>query len=476
MKRRRGPVPERDQVDAVPRVRILVPLSVQHVLIAYSGLLTVPLLVGTGVGLPPDQVAALITANLFVSGLATILQSVGVLNIGVRLPVVMGSTFTGIGPAIIVAESGGGLPAVFGATMAVGAATFLIAPYFSRLIRFFPQVVTGTIIAIIGLSLVPSAAKMIAGDGGEGVPAPSSVLMALGTVAFIVLIERFAPASVGRLAVLLALIAGTAAAVPMGLVDVSGVRDADPVGVVSPFAFGWPVLVVGALVPMLIVQLVNMVETTGDPLAIGRVVGRGIGPPEVARALRADGLATFISGMFNSFTIVTHGANIGMVSMTRVYSRWVVALGGLLMMVLGLVPMLGVLVAALPGPVLGAVGLVMFAMVGSVGLRILFEDDMTKHRNMLLVAVSFGMAFLPIGAPGLYDAFPDSVQTVLGSGIAVGAITAFVLNLLLNGVPAREAGRGAPGAEGPGQAGESGKAGEREPEGTAKNDGEEGHR
>src|SRR5690606_31281084 len=227
MKRRRGPVPERDQVDAVPRVCILVPLSVQHVLIAYSGLLTVPLLVGTGVGLPPDQVAALITANLFVSGLATILQSVGVLNIGVRLPVVMGSTFTGIGPAIIVAESGGGLPAVFGATMAVGAATFLIAPYFSRLIRFFPQVLTGTIIAIIGLSLVPSAAKMIAGDGGEGVPAPSSVLLALGTVAFIVLIERFAPASVGRLAVLLALIAGTAAAVPMGLVDVSGVRDAD---------------------------------------------------------------------------------------------------------------------------------------------------------------------------------------------------------------------------------------------------------
>ncbi|MDA2808424.1 nucleobase:cation symporter-2 family protein [Nocardiopsis suaedae] len=432
MRRRRGPAPERDAVDAVPRLRALVPLGVQHVLVAYSGLLTVPLLIGTGIGLSPDRIAALISANLFVSGLATVLQSAGVLNVGVRLPVVMGSTFTGIGPAILVGQWAGPA-AVFGATMAAGALTFLAAPCFGRLLRFFPPVVTGTVIGIIGLSLVPSAGKMIAGDA-ETVPlAPA--LLALATVVCVVLVERFAPPSVGRLAVLVALAAGTAAAFPLGLVDLSGVGAADTFGPVVPFAFGPPEFALAAVVPFVIVQLVNMVETTGDTLAVGSVVGRRVGPDGIARALRADGLATLFSGVFNSFTMVTHSANVGMVNLTKVYSRWVVAFSGLLMAVLGLMPVLGALVAALPGPVLGGVGMVMFAMVGSVGIRILRDADLSDQRTLLIIAVSFGVALLPLGAPGLYGAFPDALRTVMESGIAAGAITAFLLNLLLFGVP-----------------------------------------
>ncbi|MFC9975454.1 nucleobase:cation symporter-2 family protein [Spirillospora sp. NPDC127200] len=423
-----------DAVDAVPRLRTLAPLSVQHVLIAYSGMVTVPLLIGSGLGLSGDKIAALITANLFVSGVATLLQTIGFWKVGVRLPIVMGSTFTGIGPAIIVGKDGG-LPAVFGATIVAGVLTFLAAPYFSRLLRFFPPLVTGTIIAIIGFSLVPSTANLVAHHDPEAMQngaALANIALAGGTIVFILGLERFAPPVVARVGVLLALVIGTLAAIPMGLVDFGGVGDADVVGLVTPFDFGAPVFVLSAILPMIIVQLVNMVESAGDTLAMGQIAGREVGPPEVARALRADGAATAFAGTFNSFTIVTFGENVGLVSMTRVLSRWVVAGSGVILVVLGLVPKLGAVVAALPGPVLGGVGVVMFGVVGAVGLRILAQADLADTRNMLVVAVSFGMGFMPVGAPHVYDQFPAFAQTVLSSGIAAGGITAFLLNLLLN--------------------------------------------
>ncbi|GAA2595194.1 nucleobase:cation symporter-2 family protein [Actinomadura fulvescens] len=428
-----GGEPGRDAVDTVPRLRTLVPLSVQHVLIAYSGMVTVPLLIGSGLGLPGDTIAALITANLFVSGVATLLQTVGVWRIGVRLPIVMGSTFTGIGPAIIVGKDGG-LPAVFGATLVAGVLTFVAAAHFSRLLRYFPPLVTGSVIAIIGFSLVPSTAALIAGPdpGAADYGLLRDLGLAGGTIVFILLLERFAPPMLSRVGVLLALVAGTLVAIPMGIADFGSVRDADLVGFVAPFEFGAPTFLLSAILPMVIVQLVNMVESAGDTLAMGQITGREVGRPEVARALRADGAATAFAGVFNSFTMVTFGENVGLVSMTKVVSRWVVAGSGVILVVLGLVPKLGAVVASLPGPVLGGVGVVMFGVVGAVGLRILAQADLTDSRNMLVVAVSFGLGFMPVGAPHLYDRFPDVAQTVLGSGIAAGGIAAFLLNLLLN--------------------------------------------
>ncbi|RJL35421.1 nucleobase:cation symporter-2 family protein [Bailinhaonella thermotolerans] len=425
--------PGADAVDSVPRLRTLVPLSLQHVLIAYSGMVTVPLLIGSGIGLPPAQIAVLITANLFVSGVATLLQTLGVWKVGVRLPILMGSTFTGIGPGIIVGREGG-LPAVFGATVVAGLLTFLAAPYFSRLLRFFPPVVTGSVIAIIGFSLVPSTASLIAGPdpAAPGYAQAGHIGLAAATILLVLLLERFAPAGVARLAVLIALVAGTLAALPLGIADFSQVGRAPLFGFVLPFEFGWPTFALSAVLPMVIVQLVNMVESAGDTLAMGQIAGRPVGPPEVAKALRADGAATAFAGVFNSFTIVTFGENVGLVSMTKVLSRYVVAAAGLLLVLLGLLPKLGAVIAGLPGPVLGGVGVVMFGMVGAVGLRILAQADLTDARNLLVIAISFGLGFLPVGAPHLYENFPAFAQTVLGSGIAAGGIAAFLLNLLLN--------------------------------------------
>ncbi|MEV6558568.1 nucleobase:cation symporter-2 family protein [Nocardia sp. NPDC051756] len=425
----------RDPVDTVPPLRHLIPLAVQHVIVAYSGMVTLPLVIGLGIGLSPAQITTLVTANVFVSGLATLLQTLGLFNVGVKLPIVMGSTFTGIAPAIIVGTSAG-LPAVFGATIVVGLLTWVIAPWFAKLTRFFPPIVTGTTIAIIGFSLVPKTATLIAGSATAADHGGAKrLLLALGTIVLVVLLERVARPTVGRFAILIALIVGTAVAWPLGLTDFSATAEVPIFGVVQPFSFGTPTFVLAAILPMLVVQVVNMVESTGDTLATGVVVGRAVGPPDIARALRADGVGTAIAGVFSSFTFVTFGGNVGLVSITRVMSRYVVATAGAILVIIGLMPKLGAVVASLPGPVLGGIGMVMFGTVGAIGIKFMMAADFTQPRNHLIVAIPFGFGLMPVGNPDFYAQLPGPLQTVLTSGIAAGGIAAFLLNLLLNGIP-----------------------------------------
>lgn len=424
-----GPHP----VDVRPPLRRLVPLSVQHLLVAYAGMATMPLLVGTALELPEDRIRLLISANLLVSGLATLLQSLGVLRVGARLPIVMGSTFTAITPAVLIGKEHG-LAAVFGATIVSGLVTLAVAPWFGRWLHLFPPLVTGTVIAVIGFSLVPSAAGLVT-RGHGGAPGGRGLALAAATVVLVVLVERLAPPALARFSVLVALAAGTALAVPLGLFDGSGVAAAHTVTAPDPTAFGAPTFVVPAIVAMLVVQLVNMVESVGDTLAVGQIVGRGDDAPTVVRALRADGVATTVSGALASFPVVTFGQSVGLVSVTRVRSRHVVALSGALMVVLAFVPVLGAAVAAVPGPVLGGVSLVMFGMVGAVGLRILARADLSDSRDLLTAALAFGLGMIPVGAPDFYAPLPSFARTVLDSGIAVTGIVAFALNLLFHHTP-----------------------------------------
>ncbi|MEU2438320.1 nucleobase:cation symporter-2 family protein [Streptomyces rubradiris] len=421
-----GPHP----VDVRPPWRRLVPLSLQHLLVAYAGMATMPLLVGTALHLPEDRTRLLISANLLVSGVATVLQSLGLKWFGARLPIVMGSTFTAITPAILIGQQHG-LAAVFGATVVSGLVTLAVAPWFGRCLHLFPPLVTGTVIAVIGFSLVPSAAGLVAGEeaGGSG---GRGLALAAGTVLLVVVVERVAPPALARFSVLLAMAVGTVAALPLGLFDGSGVADARVVTAPDPTAFGAPAFVVPAIAAMLVVQLVNMVESVGDTLAVGQIVGRGNDAPTVVRALRADGAATVLSGALASFPIVTFGQSVGLVSVTRVRSRHVVALSGGLMVVLAFVPVLGAAVAAVPGPVLGGVSLVMFGTVGAVGLRILARADLTEPRNLLTVALAFALGMIPLGAPDFYAPLPSYLRTVLDSGIAVTGIVAFLLHLLFS--------------------------------------------
>jgi uric acid transporter len=452
--------PPRHPVDEVLPAQQLAVYGLQHVFAFYAGAVVVPILLAGAIGLTQDQLIHLINADLFTCGIASILQSVGIWKIGVRLPLLQGVTFTAVSPMIIIGlDNGGGaesLTFIYGAVIVAGIFQLLIAPYFSRLVRFFPPVVTGSVITIIGITLIPVAAY----DAGGGqfalynpdlVPANmefgsiTNLSLAFFTILVILLITRFARGFLATVAVLAGLVIGTlvAAFVPNGsggkVAEFNSVQDSNWVGFTGPFHFGTPQFSLVPILLMIVVMLITAVETTGDVYATGQIVEKPIGKADIAAALRADGLATFLGGVMNSFPYTCFAENVGLVRLTRVKSRWVVATAGGIMILLGLVPKAGALVSSIPSCVLGGAALVMFGTVAAVGIQTLSRVDFHNHRNIMIVAVSLGVAMIPVALPQTADgqsvfltAFPDNVQAFLNSGITVGSVTAILLNLLLN--------------------------------------------
>ncbi|MFD6416060.1 nucleobase:cation symporter-2 family protein [Streptomyces sp. NPDC060194] len=438
-----SPVPDapaRHPVDEVPPAGRLAAFGLQHVLAMYAGAVAVPLIVGGAMKLSPADLAYLVTADLLVCGIATLIQCVGFWRFGARLPIMQGCTFAAVSPMVLIGTEGGGLPAIYGAVIVTGLAIALLAPVFGRLLRFFPPLVTGTVILIIGVSLLPVAGNWAAGGAGsEDFGAPRNLGLALFVLALVLVVQRFAPPFLSRIAVLVGIVAGTLVALPFGFTDFDGVRTADWVGISTPFHFGAPTFEVAAVVSMLVVGLVIMTETTGDLIAVGELTDRPATPRRVADGLRADGLSTVIGGVFNTFPYTAFAQNVGLVGMTRVRSRWVVAAAGGFLVVLGLLPKLGAVVAAIPAPVLGGAGVVMFGTVAASGLRTLASVDFKGNNNLTVVAVSVAFGVLPVGVPTLYDAFPAWFQTIFHSGISAGCLAAIVLNLLFNHLPGRVA-------------------------------------
>ena len=426
-----------DEVLPVPKLAIY---GFQHVLAFYAGAVIVPILLANSIGLSTQELVHLINADLFTCGIASIIQSVGFWKVGVRLPLLQGVTFTAVSPMIAIGAAAGGgtdgLLVIYGAVIVAGLVTFLIAPYFSRLIRFFPPVVTGSVITIIGIALLPVAAADATGGAGPTSDPTSgkNLAYALGTLALIVLIQRIFKGFMATIAVLAGLVIGTLVAWALGDAHFDAVAGSAWVGVTTPFHFGWPRFSIAAIISMIVVMLITAVETTGDVFATGEIVEKRVGRDDIARALRADGLATTIGGVFNSFPYTCFAENVGLVRLTQVKSRYVVAAAGAIMIVIGLIPKAGAIVAGIPHPVLGGAALAMFATVAVVGFQTLSRVDFHDHRNVVIVATSIGLAMLVTAQPDVAKAVPDWAQIIFGSGITLGSITAIVLNALFHHV------------------------------------------
>ncbi|WP_238598496.1 nucleobase:cation symporter-2 family protein [Saccharothrix sp. ALI-22-I] len=414
-------------------------LGLQHVLVMYTGCVAVPLVFGSVAKLDTSTIGLLINADLLVAGLVTLLQALGIGKVlGVRLPVVAGATFTAVTPMILIAGEYG-MQAVYGSMIAAGVFGLLVAVPFARAVRFFPPLVSGSVITVIGLSLIGVAAGLIAGldPTAEDYAAPSNLALAGGIVLLIVIISRFTSGFLSQLGVLLGLAAGTLVAIPMGLTDFSSVGQADWVGLAAPFHFGAPQFPLAAVISMCVVMLVTFTESTADMLAVGDMTGRPLTKADLARGLAGDGVSGIFGGIMNGFVDTVFAQNVGLVGMTKVRSRYVAAVAGGILVLLGLVPKLGEVVAALPGPVVGAAGLVMFATVTAVGINTLRKVEFEGTNNLLIVAVSIGVGMLPVAAPTIYHAFPTWVQIIGGSAITSATLTAFLLNLLFNHTPGR---------------------------------------
>ncbi|HEY5834574.1 MAG TPA: nucleobase:cation symporter-2 family protein [Streptomyces sp.] len=425
-----GPSPV-DQ--ALPPARLGV-LGLQHVLVMYTGCVTVPLVFGAAAKLDTHTIGLLINADLLVAGLITMLQALGVGKLlGVRLPVVAGATFTAVTPMILIAGQYG-MQAVYGSMVAAGVFGLLVAVPFARAVRFFPPLVSGSVITVIGLSLIGVAAGLIAGydPAAKDYAKPSHLALAGGIVLLIVVVGRFTRGFLSQIGVLLGLVVGTLIAIPMDLTDFSSVGDGDWFGVTAPFHFGAPEFPVAAVVSMCVVMLVTFTESTADMLAVGEMTGRRLAPADLARGLAADGVSGVVGGVMNGFVDTVFAQNVGLVEMTKVRSRYVAAVAGGFLVLLGLIPKLGAVVASLPGPVIGAAGLVMFATVTAVGIKTLRKVEYEGTDNLLIVAVAIGIGMLPVVAPNIYHAFPTWVRVVGGSAITSATLAAFLLNLLFN--------------------------------------------
>lgn len=436
----------RHPVDQVPPAGKLAVLGIQHVLAFYAGAVVVPLVIASALGLDEQTLVHLINADLFTCGIATIIQSAGLgPKIGVKLPLIQGVTFTAVSPLIAIgigatpagADPKTGLATMYGSIIAAGLATFLIAPYFAKLLRFFPPVVTGTLLTVMGITLIAVSAGDIvslasyAPEGADlGALTLKGLAYAMGTLAIIVAIQKIFKGFMSTISVLLGLVVMTIIAFILKDASFSNVAQSSWVGITSPFFFGLPKFSVAAIISMLIVMAVTAVETTGDVFATGEVVGKRITPEHVARALRADGLSTLLGGVLNSFPYTCFAQNVGLVRLTRVKSRWVVTAAGVFMIILGLLPKAAAIVAAIPQPVIGGASLAMFANVAVVGIQTLSKVDLRDNRNAVIVSTSIGLALLVTLKPGIVTVMPSWLQIIFGSGVTIGSLTAIILNLL----------------------------------------------
>jgi NCS2 family nucleobase:cation symporter-2 len=437
-----------DEVLPIPR---LLALGLQHVLVMYAGAVAVPLIIGRALKLPPEDVAFLISADLFACGLATLVQCIGFPGVGIRLPVMMGVTFASVGPMLSMAAAPEiGLLGIYGSVITAGLFGIIIAPFISRLLSLFPPVVTGTIIMVIGISLMrvginwaggglPTLTKVV--DGVQGAfPHPAyGQLQGLGISLFVLLVIlgliRWGSGFIANVSVLLGIIAGAVLASVLGVMHFDKVAAAPCGDVVIPLRFGVPQFHLVPIITMCIVMIVVMIESLGMFLALGEITGRKIDRDALSRGLRADGVGTLLGGLFNTFPYTSFSQNVGLVSVTGVRSRWVTVTGGGIMLVLGLIPKLAALVEAVPLVVLGGAGLVMFGMVAATGARILATVDFKTNRfNLFVVAISVGFGLIPLAAPGFFHNLPRDLQPLLESGILLCAVVAVLLNAFFNGL------------------------------------------
>lgn len=427
-------------VDQVPPFGKLSVLSLQHVLSFYAGAVIVPILIASSLGLSQETTIHLINADLFTCGLATLIQSVGVTWwVGARLPIIQGVTTTAVTPIIAIGLAategkGGdaGLPLIYGAIIIAGLFTFLVAPYFVKLLRFFPPVVTGTVLLIMGTSLLAVSANDFVGYA-EGTPPLRTLAYGFGTLLVIVLAQRFLKGFLGTIAVLIGLLLGTGVAWALGDLDpdkVTAIGSSASLGVTTPFYFGLPAFSATACLSMIIVMCITMVETTGDTFAVGEIVGKRITGNTVAAAIRADGVSTLLGGILNSFPYTFFAQNVGLVRITRVKSRWVASGAAVIMIILGVIPKAGAVVATIPSPVLGGASLALFANVAWVGLQTIAKSDLRDNRNAVIVTTSLALAMLVTFKPEIAQAFPHWAQVFFSSGMVMGATVAILLNLL----------------------------------------------
>ncbi|MGH1035526.1 xanthine permease PbuX [Bacillus cereus] len=413
-------------------------LGMQHMLAMYAGAIIVPLIVGGGLGLNQKELTYLVSIDLLMCGVATILQALSNRFFGIGLPVVLGCTFTAVGPMIAIGKQYG-VSSIYGAIIAAGLFVVIFAKLFGKLVKLFPPVVTGSVVTVIGVTLVPAAINDMAGGvGSKDFGSLENLALAFGVLLFIITMYRFFDGFIRSISILLGLLFGTIVAAFMGKVSLQAVGEADWFHGIQPFYFGTPTFELTPIITMILVACVGIVEATGVYFALSDICNKKIGEKDLTKGYRAEGLAMVLGGIFNAFPYTTYSQNVGLVQLTGVRNRVIIYTCGGMLIVLGFIPKIAAITTIIPKSVLGGAMLAMFGMVMAYGIKMLSSVDFGKQENLLIVACSVGIGLGVTVVPTLFSQLPESIRILTDNGIVLGSASAVLLNIVFNMVPQRK--------------------------------------
>ncbi|PER53648.1 xanthine permease [Bacillus thuringiensis] len=413
-------------------------LGMQHMLAMYAGAIIVPLIVGGGLGLNQKELTYLVSIDLLMCGVATILQALSNRFFGIGLPVVLGCTFTAVGPMIAIGKQYG-VSSIYGAIIAAGLFVVIFAKLFGKLVKLFPPVVTGSVVTVIGVTLVPAAINDMAGGvGSKDFGSLENLALAFGVLLFIIIMYRFFDGFIRSISILLGLLFGTIVAAFMGKVSLQAVGEADWFHGIQPFYFGTPTFELTPIITMILVACVGIVEATGVYFALSDICNKKIGEKELTKGYRAEGLAMVLGGIFNAFPYTTYSQNVGLVQLTGVRNRVIIYTCGGMLIALGFIPKIAAITTIIPKSVLGGAMLAMFGMVMAYGIKMLSSVDFGRQENLLIVACSVGIGLGVTVVPTLFSQLPESIRILTDNGIVLGSASAVLLNIIFNMVPQRK--------------------------------------
>lgn len=413
------------------------PLGLQHVLAMFASNVTPAIIVAGAAGLSfgsPEQIYLIQMAMLF-AGIATLFQTIGIGPVGARLPIMQGTSFAFVGVLAGLAATQG-LSVALTSCIIAGLIHFALGSVISSIRSWFPPLVTGLVILAIGLYLIPVGIKYAAGGAADFQMTADSFgslkhwSVALTVIIVALLVKFRTSGALSNAAILIGLLAGYALAYMLGMVSFSGVAKASMITNLQVMPYGFE-FNLGAVIAVTLISIVSAVETVGDASATTKAgAGRTATDEEISGATYADGLGTAVAGVFGGLPNTSFSQNVGIVGMTGVMSRHVVTIAGIILVLAGLLPKIGAIIASMPMPVLGGGVIVMFGMVAAAGMNVLSEVKMTR-RNMIIIAISLTAGLGLNLVPSAVQYLPGVWKTLATSAVAPTAFLAIVLNLLI---------------------------------------------
>lgn len=407
--------------------------GLQHIFAAFGGIIVVPLVIATSLGFDSKVTTALISASILGSGLATIIQAKGVGKVGARVACIMGTDFTFVSPAISVG-SVLGLPGIIGATILGSLFEVILSFFIKPLMKFFPPLVTGTVVALIGLTLLPVSIDWAAGGAGSANYASlENLAVAMFVLVITLLLNNYGKGMISSASILIGIVVGYIVCIPLGLVDFTPVKEASWLSFPKILEFGvtFDAKAVMAFIPAYFVATIG---TVGCLKAIGETSNIDIGDKRVAAGVLSDGVGSALGGLVGSCPNTSFSQNIGIISLTKVASRYVAVMAGILLVILGFLPKVAAIITGIPNPVLGGVGIMMFGTVAAAGIRTLSNIKLTE-RNLLIIAISMGLGLGVTFRPDVIHNLPEAIRMIFSSGISTGTIAALILNAVLKESP-----------------------------------------